>query len=124
MCAIRVFKGADSALNERFCSQGDYNDYCNGLTTGLPYTVCASFAFKDVISTATGNHSVRVLGRDRHDRLLNGQFQLFCELVGALLSSAFEIACKLKFLNLMHDIWTSCGKESIVGVSIAFIDSS
>ncbi|KAG1685732.1 hypothetical protein DVH05_008925 [Phytophthora capsici] len=94
------------------------------ISQGLPCMVCASSPFKDIICAATGNASFRVLGRDRHDRLLNGQFQLFCELVGTLLSSEFEIAGRLKFLNLLHDIWTSCGKESIVGASIAFIDSA
>ncbi|ETK79010.1 hypothetical protein F441_15373 [Phytophthora nicotianae CJ01A1] len=73
---------------------------------------------------ATGNPTFQVLGRDRHDRLLNGQFQLFCDLVGTVLSTEFEYASQLKFLNLVHDIWTSCGKESIVGASVAFIDSS
>ncbi|ETO76582.1 hypothetical protein F444_08061 [Phytophthora nicotianae P1976] len=84
------------------------------VSQGLPYTLCASEPFKDVIRAATGNPSFAVLGRDKHDRLLNGQFQLFCELVGAVLSTEYENACQLKYLNLMHDIWTSSGKENIV----------
>lgn len=90
---------------------------------GLPYTVCISNSFLDVIRAATGDPEFPILSRDRHRRLLNGQFQLFCDLVGELLSSAFQKACSIKFLNLIHDIWTSCGKDSIVGASVAFIDS-
>ncbi|KAG6951233.1 hypothetical protein JG687_00013743, partial [Phytophthora cactorum] len=60
--------------------------------------------------------------RDRHGGLFYGPFQLFCDLVGALVSSELDKACQLKFLNLIHDIWTSCGKDSIVGASIAVID--
>jgi hypothetical protein len=41
-----------------------------------------------------------------------------------LLASEYEQASQLKFLNLVHDIWTSSGKDSIVGASVAFIDSS
>jgi hypothetical protein len=73
---------------------------------------------------AIGNATFPLLSRDRHDQLLNGQFQLFSELVGALLASEYEQASQLKFLNLVHDIWTSSGKDSIVGASVAFIDSS
>ncbi|EEY61522.1 uncharacterized protein PITG_01836 [Phytophthora infestans T30-4] len=89
----------------------------------LSYTVCASKPFHDVISSATGNPSYPILSRERHDRLLNGQFQLFCDLVGDFVNAEFEKACRLKFLNLIHDIWTSSGKDSIVGASLAFIDS-
>ncbi|POM81552.1 Hypothetical protein PHPALM_460 [Phytophthora palmivora] len=62
----------------------------------------------------TGTPTYPILSRDRHDRLLNGQFQLFCDLVGELITSEFEMVCKFKFLNLMHDIWTTCGKYSIL----------
>ncbi|ETN10330.1 hypothetical protein PPTG_10980 [Phytophthora nicotianae INRA-310] len=41
------------------------------VSQGLPYTLCASEPFKDVIHAATGNPSFAVLGRDKHDRLLN-----------------------------------------------------
>ncbi|ETL94356.1 hypothetical protein L917_07655 [Phytophthora nicotianae] len=41
------------------------------VSQGLPYTLCASAPFKDVIRAATGNPSFAVLGRDKHDRLLN-----------------------------------------------------
>ncbi|EEY57368.1 uncharacterized protein PITG_11219 [Phytophthora infestans T30-4] len=93
------------------------------ISQGLPYTLCESAAFKDLIRAATGNPAFQVLGRDRHDRLLNGHFQLFCELVGESLSTEYEKACNMTFLNLIHDIWTSCGKDNIVGASVAFIDS-
>ncbi|POM59011.1 hypothetical protein PHPALM_36260 [Phytophthora palmivora] len=87
------------------------------ITQSLPYTVASSNSFQDVICAATGNPTYPILSRDRHDRLLNGQFQLFCDLVGELITSDFEIVCKLKFLDLIHDIWTTCDKDSIVGVS-------
>ncbi|POM76626.1 hypothetical protein PHPALM_6111 [Phytophthora palmivora] len=61
----------------------------------------------DIVRAATGNPSYGMLTRDRHDLLLNGQFQLFCDLVGELLASEFQKTCGLKFLNLMLDIWTS-----------------
>ncbi|ETL41188.1 hypothetical protein L916_07771, partial [Phytophthora nicotianae] len=41
------------------------------VSQGLPYTLCASEPFKDVIRAATGNPSFAVLGRDKHDWLLN-----------------------------------------------------
>ncbi|KUF82326.1 hypothetical protein AM588_10000360 [Phytophthora nicotianae] len=52
------------------------------INQGLPYTVCTSDAFKDVICAATGDLTFPILSRDRHARLLAGQFQLFCDLVG------------------------------------------
>ncbi|KAF1783317.1 hypothetical protein GQ600_9631 [Phytophthora cactorum] len=47
---------------------------------GLPFTVCASVSFFEVLQAATGNPAYPRLSRDRHNRLLNGQLQLFCEL--------------------------------------------
>ncbi|GMF29836.1 unnamed protein product [Phytophthora lilii] len=91
---------------------------------GLPYTACDCETFADIMRAATGNLKFAMLSRDMHDRLLNGQLQLFCDLIGELLAFEFQKACRLKFVNLMHDSWTSCGKDSIVGASIAFIDSS
>ncbi|KAE9073599.1 hypothetical protein PF010_g25004 [Phytophthora fragariae] len=93
------------------------------ISQGMSYTACASESFHDIIRAATGNPTFPMLSRDKHDRLLNGQFQLFCDLVGELLASEFQKACQLKFLNLIHDICTSCGKNSIIGASVAFIDS-
>ncbi|KAG6965481.1 hypothetical protein JG687_00005420 [Phytophthora cactorum] len=57
------------------------------ISQGLPYPLCSSAAFQDVIP---GNPAFQILGRDRHDRLLNDHFQLFCDLVGVLLSTEFE----------------------------------
>ncbi|KAE9354579.1 hypothetical protein PF008_g4457 [Phytophthora fragariae] len=91
------------------------------ISQGMPYTACASESFHDAIRAATGNLRFPMLSRDKHDRLLNGQFQLFCDLVGELLASEFQKACQLKFLNLIRDIWTSCAKNSIIGASVAFI---
>ncbi|OWY98332.1 hypothetical protein PHMEG_00030928 [Phytophthora megakarya] len=73
---------------------------------------------------ASGNPEFPLLSRDRHDHLLQGPFQLFCDLVGDLMTSEYEKACHLQYLNLIHDIWTSCGKDSIVAASGAFIDNS
>ncbi|OWZ04495.1 hypothetical protein PHMEG_00023591 [Phytophthora megakarya] len=73
---------------------------------------------------ATVNPEFPLLSRDRHDPLLQGPFQLFCHLVGDLLTSEYEKAYHLQYLNLIHDIWTSCGKDSIVAASGAFIDNS
>ncbi|KAE9092206.1 hypothetical protein PF006_g24753 [Phytophthora fragariae] len=74
------------------------------ISQGMSYTACASESFHDIIRAATGDPTFPMLSRDKHDRLLNGQFQLFCDLVGELLASEFQKACQLKFLNLIHDI--------------------
>ncbi|POM63904.1 hypothetical protein PHPALM_20637 [Phytophthora palmivora] len=81
------------------------------ISKGFPYTACVCASFEDIMRANTD------------DRVLNGQFQLFCDLVGELLASEFQKACGLKFRNLMHHIWTNCEKVSITGASIAFIDS-
>ncbi|KAG1687186.1 hypothetical protein DVH05_005353 [Phytophthora capsici] len=94
------------------------------ITQGIPFPACRSAPFQDMMRAATGDPEFSMLIRNRHDRLLQGQFQLFCDLVGNLLSSEYKNACHLQYLNLMHDIWTSCGKDSIVGASVAFIDTS
>ncbi|EEY56115.1 uncharacterized protein PITG_08893 [Phytophthora infestans T30-4] len=65
------------------------------ISQGLPYTLCESAAFKDLIRAATGNPAFQGLGCDRHDRLLNSRFQLFCELVGELLSTEFRFIAAL-----------------------------
>ncbi|KAG1695049.1 hypothetical protein DVH05_020977 [Phytophthora capsici] len=94
------------------------------ITQGIPFPACRSAPFQDMMRAATGDPAFSMLSRDRHDRLLQEQFQLFCDLVENLLSSEYKNACHLQYLNLMHDIWTSCGKDSIVGASVAFIDTS
>ncbi|KAG6977017.1 hypothetical protein JG688_00000818 [Phytophthora aleatoria] len=72
------------------------------ISQGIPYTPYSSAAFQDAIRTATGNPAFQILGRDRHDRLLNGQFQLFCDLVSVLLSleleKAFEMEAATNFI--------------------------
>ncbi|KAI9997735.1 hypothetical protein PInf_001666 [Phytophthora infestans] len=78
------------------------------ISQGLPYTLCESAAFKDLIRAATGNPAFQVLGRDRHDRLLNGHFQLFCELndghnapaVAKVIESAFKSRFNLDIRSL------------------------
>ncbi|ETO59338.1 hypothetical protein F444_22296 [Phytophthora nicotianae P1976] len=94
------------------------------ITQGIGFPACRSAPFEEMMRAATGNPAFPMLSRDRHDRLLQGQFQLFCDLVGELLTSEYEKACRLPYLNLLHDIWTSCGKDRIVGASVAFIDTS
>ncbi|OWZ09680.1 hypothetical protein PHMEG_00017576 [Phytophthora megakarya] len=61
-----------------------------------------------MMRAAMGNPDFPMLSRDRPDRL----FQ------------EFEQTCKLQYLNLIHDMWTKCGKDSIVGASVAFIDTT
>ncbi|KAG6957561.1 hypothetical protein JG687_00009911 [Phytophthora cactorum] len=41
------------------------------ISQGLPYTLCSSAAFQDVIRAATGNPAFQILGRDRHDHLVS-----------------------------------------------------
>ncbi|ETP00372.1 hypothetical protein F441_22208, partial [Phytophthora nicotianae CJ01A1] len=94
------------------------------ITQGIGFPAYRSAPFEEMMRAATGNPAFPMLSRDRHDRLLQGQFQLFCDLVGELLTSEYEKACRLPYLNLLHDIWTSCGKDRIVGASVAFIDTS
>ncbi|OWZ05179.1 hypothetical protein PHMEG_00022779 [Phytophthora megakarya] len=43
-------------------------------------TVCAVATFHDVICAATGDAAFPTLSRDSHHRLVNGQFQIFCDL--------------------------------------------
>ncbi|KAI9996870.1 hypothetical protein PInf_000133 [Phytophthora infestans] len=78
------------------------------ISQGLPYTLCESAASQDLIRAATGNPAFQVLGRDRHDRLLNGHFQLFCELndghnapaVAKVIESAFKSRFNLDIRSL------------------------
>lgn len=92
------------------------------ISQGLPYTISTSDMFQDVICAAIGGPGFLIFSRDRYGRLLNGQFQLFRSR-----RSTFGVwmqeACQIKFLNLMHDIWTNCGKTVFFGASMAFIDS-
>ncbi|OWZ01418.1 hypothetical protein PHMEG_00027196, partial [Phytophthora megakarya] len=68
------------------------------ITQGIPFPACRSRPFEEMMRAATGNPSFPML---KHEK-----------------------ACHLQYLNLMHDIWTSSGKDIIVGASVAFIDAA
>ncbi|KAG1686484.1 hypothetical protein DVH05_006524 [Phytophthora capsici] len=102
----RFFRASEKTLNVLI------SKFLISLVHVLPYTVCASSDFHDFIRTATGNPAFQVLGRDRHDRLLNGQFQLFCDLCEFIavlacvkndghnapgVAKVIESACKARF---------------------------
>ncbi|KAG1708686.1 hypothetical protein DVH05_022314 [Phytophthora capsici] len=65
------------------------------ISQGIPFPACRSAPFEEMMRAATGNPAFPMLSRVRHDRLLQGQFQLFCDLVGELLTSEYEKACRL-----------------------------
>ncbi|OWZ02320.1 hypothetical protein PHMEG_00026136 [Phytophthora megakarya] len=78
------------------------------ITQVIPFTACRSAPFDEMMRAAMANPDFPMLSRDRHDKL----FQEFGQ------------TCKFQYLNLIHDMWTNCGKDSIAGASVAFIDTT
>ncbi|POM72688.1 hypothetical protein PHPALM_10562, partial [Phytophthora palmivora] len=96
----------------------------NWLTSdGIPYNVVTTDAFKNLIKVATGNLNFVVSSRDTYDATLNARFEQFTRLVSSMLKFNSEHMYGLKFLNVIHDGWRNKNGDSIIGVSLAFIDN-
>jgi hypothetical protein len=89
---------------------------------GLPFHAATTAAFARMMRTASNNPSMAMLCRDRYNQFLDGEFSLFTKFVSRLLKEESSFALGYRFLTVIHDIWTSKNKDSIIGASVSFID--
>lgn len=91
---------------------------------GYLYNIVTTPVFKLMIQSLTCNLEIEIISRDRYSDLLEGDFSLFSKSVQNLLETERKKALNERFLNFLHDIWTNANSAGIVGVFVAFIDSS
>lgn len=72
---------------------------------------------------ATRKPGVAVLSANTFNDVLSASLLRFQEMVKRLQDLEHDLAFKMPFLNLMHDLWkVRTGKNDVIGTSIAFID--
>ncbi|GMF47576.1 unnamed protein product [Phytophthora fragariaefolia] len=55
-------------------------------------------------------------------RKRNSLYRTFLKDTTELIQSEYDLVGSIRFLNLMHDLWTNTSKNCIIGASISFID--
>ncbi|KAL3659263.1 hypothetical protein V7S43_015841 [Phytophthora oleae] len=75
------------------------------------------------MEVATGKPGLAIISAHTFNDVLSASFVRFREVTKRLLEMEYQLAFKMPFLNLMHDLWTvNTGKKDAIGTSIAFID--
>ncbi|KAG3111465.1 hypothetical protein PI125_g9091 [Phytophthora idaei] len=89
---------------------------------GLPFNRSQTPAFKEIFCALTGDPTATVLSAKTHNDLLDVLYEKILRETAKMLQNEFGLLCCMRFLNLMHDMWTNASKDCIVGTSILFID--
>jgi hypothetical protein len=75
-----------------------------------------------VVSTLTCRSDLRPPGPDKYKAHTEARFAQFASNVARLIQHEHELLGGVRFLNLLHDAWTSNNTDGIIGASIAFLD--
>ncbi|OWZ01796.1 hypothetical protein PHMEG_00026754 [Phytophthora megakarya] len=103
--------------------EGAFELMQQSMASGMPYKTVTSETFRHLMEVATTKPGVAILSAHTFTDLLAASFLRFCEMTKRLLETEYQLAYKMPFLNLMHDLWTvSTGKKEVIGTSMAFID--
>ncbi|KAG3020149.1 hypothetical protein PC120_g9451 [Phytophthora cactorum] len=89
---------------------------------GLPFNRSQTPAFKEIFCALTGDPTATVISAKTHNDLLNVLYEKILRETAKMLQNEFGLLCCMRFLNLMHDMWTNVSKDCIVGTSILFIE--
>lgn len=92
------------------------------MSEGLPFNITQAESFLEMMRVTAGDTRFGVASRDTYDAATNARFCLFTKAISALLLFNAGSMFGLKFVNAMHDGWRIKSKDSITGVSLAFID--
>jgi hypothetical protein len=87
-----------------------------------PVNVIYSDLFKSMLTGTLGKSFVP-MSRDTFGKYLDREFSLFVDAVVKLLLQAMDELHGLRFLQVVHDMWTSAGNNNILGSCLSFVTS-
>ena len=88
-----------------------------------PLNVIYSDLFKSMFPGTSGKCFVP-MARDTFGSYLDREFSIFVDAVVKLLLQAIDELHGLRFLQVVHDMWTSAGNNNILGSCLCFVDSN
>jgi hypothetical protein len=92
------------------------------LSLGLPHTTLENGELLNLVRRLSLQPSLSLPARETFYGFAYADFQSFVDLASKYLQSEFELALRLPFLAMLHDLWTNASTVNVVGVTAMFID--
>jgi len=93
------------------------------VSLGLAHNIVDNQEFRNVLRAATGK-TMAPISRGVHNNYIEADFSLFCETLTEALVATTVLQHGVPFVCLFHGIYLDNAGRSILGASIAFIDTS
>ena len=88
-----------------------------------PINMIYSDLFKAMFVGSLGK-SFAPMSRDTFAMYLEREFSIFVDAVVKMLLQAMKELHGLRFLQVLHDMWTSAGNNNVLGSCLCFVDSN